>query len=103
MWLGYQQSLRPCQTGLMLNMDVAATAFIEPMDAVPFIADAARAQDVQRMNPMQTKKANSAVRGVQVGINCFSRSQPSAVHFSLDLNWAKLLAFPQKRRHSGCD
>jgi len=65
-WLGYQQSLRPCQTGLMLNMDVAATAFIEPMDAIPFLAQSARASDVQRMNAMQLRKAAHAVRGVQV-------------------------------------
>ena len=65
-WLGYQQSLRPCQTGLLLNMDVAATAFIEPMDAIPFLAQAARASDVQRMNAMQLRKASHAVRGVQV-------------------------------------
>ena len=64
-WLGYQQSLRSCQTGLMLNMDVAATAFIEAMDAIPFLANAARASDVQRMNAMQLKKASHAVRGVQ--------------------------------------
>ena len=66
MWLGYQQSLRPCQTGLMLNIDVAATAFIEPMDAIPFLANAARASDVQHMNPMQLRKASHAIKGVQV-------------------------------------
>ncbi len=65
-WLGYQQSLRPCQTGLLLNMDVAATAFIEPMDAIPFLAQSARASDVQRMTAMQLRKASHAVRGVQV-------------------------------------
>jgi Argonaute linker 1 domain len=29
-WLGYQQSLRACEMGLTLNVDVASTAFIEP-------------------------------------------------------------------------
>jgi hypothetical protein len=29
-WLGYQQSLRPCETGLTLNVDLAATAFLQP-------------------------------------------------------------------------
>ena len=28
-WLGYQQSLRPTQGGLLLNVDLAATAFLE--------------------------------------------------------------------------
>jgi Argonaute linker 1 domain len=28
-WLGYQQSLRACEMGLTLNVDVASTAFIE--------------------------------------------------------------------------
>ena len=28
-WLGYQQSLRPCESGLTLNVDLAATAFLQ--------------------------------------------------------------------------
>jgi eukaryotic translation initiation factor 2C len=28
-WLGYQQSLRPVQGSLSLNVDLAATAFLE--------------------------------------------------------------------------
>ena len=28
-WLGYQQSLRPVQGALSLNVDLAATAFLE--------------------------------------------------------------------------
>jgi len=66
-WLGYQQSLRPCQTGLLLNMDIAATAFIEPMDVIPFILNAVgRGASIDRLNPMQLKKAARAIKGVQV-------------------------------------
>ena len=36
-WLGYQQSLRACEMGLTLNVDVASTAFIEPQP-VPSLA-----------------------------------------------------------------
>ena len=69
-WLGYQQSLRPCQTGLMLNMDIAATAFLEPLDVIPFLNNAlGRGADVTRgLNPMQLKKAARAIRGVQARV-----------------------------------
>ena len=38
-WLGYQQSLRPVQGSLSLNVDLAATAFLE----VPLIATSSHA------------------------------------------------------------
>ena len=70
MWLGYQQSLRPCQTGLVLNIDIAATAFLEPLDVIPFLNNAlGRGADVTRgLNPMQLKKAARVIRGVQVTV-----------------------------------
>jgi len=72
-WLGYQQSLRPCQTGLLLNMDIAATAFIEPMDVIPYILNAVgRGASIDRLNPMQLKKAARAIKGVQVSSAIFS-------------------------------
>lgn len=37
MWLGYQQSLRPCQAGLMLNIDTAATAFLEDQPMTQYL------------------------------------------------------------------
>ena len=68
MWLGYQQSLRPCQAGLTLNVDIAATAFLEEQDMLPFMAAAlgGRGVDLQRLNPGQQRKLARAVRGVQV-------------------------------------
>jgi len=68
-WLGYQQSLRPCQTGLTLNIDISATAFLEEQEMMNFMAAAlgGRGIDLTRLNPMQVKKINRAIRGVQVG------------------------------------
>ena len=37
-WLGYQQSLRPVHMGLSLNVDLAATAFLEEQPVVNFLA-----------------------------------------------------------------
>jgi len=36
-WLGYQQSLRPLHMGLSLNVDLAATAFLEEQPVVNFL------------------------------------------------------------------
>lgn len=36
-WLGYQQSLQPLHMGLSLNVDLAATAFLEQQPVVTFL------------------------------------------------------------------
>ena len=40
-WLGYQQSLRPCQVGLAINVDIACTAFLEEMPVPDYLAKSA--------------------------------------------------------------
>ena len=36
-WLGYQQSLQPLHMGLSLNVDLAATAFLEQQPVINFL------------------------------------------------------------------
>ena len=66
-WIGYNQSLRPCQTGLTLNMDITAAAFLEGQPMLQLISTTVGMQDLTRgLNPVQVKSINKAVRGVQV-------------------------------------
>jgi eukaryotic translation initiation factor 2C len=37
-WRGFYQSIRPTQMGLSLNIDMSATAFIEPLPVIDFVA-----------------------------------------------------------------
>ncbi|RMZ53214.1 hypothetical protein APUTEX25_005203, partial [Auxenochlorella protothecoides] len=64
-WLGYQQSLRPCQTGLALNVDMAATAVLEEKPLLELVADkvghvAGPLPDAAR------RRLNRDLRGVKV-------------------------------------
>jgi eukaryotic translation initiation factor 2C len=74
-WLGYQQSLRPTHAGLSLNVDIAATAFLEVQPVINFLARSAglrEARDFLRgISPVQLKKANKAIAGIMVSL--FSR------------------------------
>jgi eukaryotic translation initiation factor 2C len=69
-WLGYQQSLRPCQAGLSLNVDIAATAFLEVQPAIDYLARSAGLREtrdlIRGLNPGQLKKANKAFAGIMV-------------------------------------
>ena len=66
-WIGYNQSLRPCQTGLTLNMDITAAAFLEGQPMLQLIGTTVGMQDLSRgLSPVQVKSINKAVRGVQV-------------------------------------
>ena len=69
-WLGYQQSLRPSHAGLTLNVDMAATAFLEPQMVIDFLQKAVglrSPQDFAHLNPMQHRKATKAITGLRVG------------------------------------
>ncbi|PRW57108.1 argonaute 1 [Chlorella sorokiniana] len=65
-WLGYQQSLRPCQTGLALNVDMAATAMLEPMELIDYMHE--KIGDVQGrgLTPVQTRILMRALKGIKV-------------------------------------
>ncbi|KAK9827384.1 hypothetical protein WJX81_005044 [Elliptochloris bilobata] len=69
-WLGYQQSLRPCESGLTLNVDLAATAFLQVQPVHEYLARSAGLRDVREfsrgMTPMQHKKASKAIAGIRV-------------------------------------
>ncbi|EFN55085.1 hypothetical protein CHLNCDRAFT_134979 [Chlorella variabilis] len=65
-WLGYQQSLRPCQTGLALNIDMAATAMLEASELTDYMYE--KIGDVQGRGPtpVQTRILTRALKGVKV-------------------------------------
>ncbi|KAK9915065.1 hypothetical protein WJX75_004310 [Coccomyxa subellipsoidea] len=70
-WLGYQQSLRPSQGGLTLNMDMAATAFLEPRPVIDFLLRAVglrSPQDFARLTPQQHRAASKAITGIKVEV-----------------------------------
>eukprot|EP00887_Chlorella_sp_A99_P007698 scaffold20.g7698.t1 len=64
-WLGYQQSLRPCQTGLALNVDMVATAMLEAGELTDFMYE--KIGDVRgAVTPIQRRTLDKALRGVKV-------------------------------------
>lgn len=68
-WLGYQQSLRPSQGGLTLNVDLAATAFLEPQPVIDFLCRAVglrSPKDFARLTPQQLRTASKAITGIRV-------------------------------------
>ena len=66
-WIGYNQSLRPCQSGLTLNMDITAAAFLEGQPMLQLIGSTVGMQSVAGgLNPGQVRTINKAIRGVQV-------------------------------------
>ena len=68
MWLGYNQSLRPAQVGLTLNVDMAATAFLEVQKLADFIGRALgiRTGQLASADPRTIKKASKAITGIKV-------------------------------------
>ncbi|KAK9869069.1 hypothetical protein WJX84_001880 [Apatococcus fuscideae] len=66
-WLGFRQSLRPCQGGLSLNVDIAATAFLKPSHALDYLRDVVGISGFDReLTPMANRKASRALRGIKV-------------------------------------
>jgi Argonaute linker 1 domain len=76
-WLGYSQSLRATDSGLSLNVNTAAAAFLEEQPVVNLMAAAAGlrdASDIERsgLTPDRQRKMSKAVTGVKV--QCCARS-----------------------------
>ena len=68
-WIGYNQSLRPCQSGLTLNTDITAAAFLEGQPMLRLISGTVGMQNISGgLNPQQVRLINKAVRGVQVSV-----------------------------------
>ena len=65
--IGYKQSLRPCQSGITLNMDITAAAFLEGQPMLQLIGSTVGMQNVSGgLNPGQVRSINKAIRGAQV-------------------------------------
>lgn len=68
LWMGYQQSLRPCEGGLALNVDGACTAFLEECPVPDFMAKAAGVFNIEQLahiGDMQKKRCNKAMIGIK--------------------------------------
>ena len=67
--MGYQQSLRPCEAGLALNVDSACTAFLEESPVLDFMVKAAGAFNVEQLGHCQEhqmRKISKALIGIKV-------------------------------------
>ena len=75
-WLGYNQSLRPAELGLTLNIDMAATAFLEVQPVLDFISRALnlRPQQLTSADPRTIKKASRAITGIKVAATLYGAS-----------------------------
>ncbi len=68
MWLGYTQSLRPTQSGLTLNMDMAATAFLEVQPVIDYLLRAINFRSPEQFanaSPQIIRKAARAIAGIK--------------------------------------
>ena len=69
-WLGFSQSLRACETGLTLNVDVASTAFVTAQPMVEFVARVAGVRPDLLSNGLsgnQLRAVTRAALNLQVG------------------------------------
>lgn len=79
-WLGYKQSLRPCETGLTLNLDMATTAFLSADPVLEFLRNSLRCSldDLLCNDDRILQKANRALRNLRVCLSpLFSSCAPS--------------------------
>ncbi|CAK4212381.1 unnamed protein product [Aphanomyces euteiches] len=67
LWYGYHQSLRPTQTRLALNIDVAATAFIEQM-SLPDYIQKVMGDRINWSDPGFIKQAARILKSVKVRV-----------------------------------
>ena len=67
-WLGYTQSLRPTQCGLTVNMDMAATAFLEVQPVIDFLMRAVGFRTPAQFAgapPAVVRKAERVIKGLK--------------------------------------
>ncbi|KDP32340.1 hypothetical protein JCGZ_13265 [Jatropha curcas] len=68
-WRGFYQSIRPTQMGLSLNIDMSATAFIEPVLVIEFAAQILGKDVYTRpLSDADRIKVKKALRGVKVEV-----------------------------------
>lgn len=77
-WLGYKQSLRPCENGLTLNVDTAATAFLAPVPVLQQLSNALRKREdaLSLEERGDLVKAKKAMRSLKVGT--FAQRHPAS-------------------------
>ncbi|CAH9097364.1 unnamed protein product [Cuscuta epithymum] len=69
-WKGFYQSLRPCQMGLSLNIDVSARAFYEPKLVSEYVFDFLKVRDVSRpLTDQDRLKVKRVLKGVRVEVS----------------------------------
>ena len=69
-WLGYQQSLRACQSGLTLNVDTASTVFLSAQPMMQYLMNHLGVGEQGLVNMTQDvfRKASNAVKNTKVGV-----------------------------------
>ncbi|KAM0056645.1 putative post-transcriptional gene silencing PAZ-Argonaute family [Helianthus debilis subsp. tardiflorus] len=68
-WRGFYQSMRPTQMGLSLNIDMAATAFVEAVPVIDFVKQLLNRNDTTRpLSDADRVKIKKALKGVKVEI-----------------------------------
>nr|CAB3448425.1 unnamed protein product [Digitaria exilis] len=68
-WRGFYQSIRPTQMGLSLNIDMSATAFIEPLPVIDFVGQLLKSEIHSRpLSDAERVKIKKALRGVKVEV-----------------------------------
>ncbi|KAK9715282.1 hypothetical protein RND81_06G154500 [Saponaria officinalis] len=68
-WRGFYQSIKPTQMGLALNIDMSASAFIEPLPVIEFVAQVL-GKDVRSrpLSDADSVKVKKALRGIKVEV-----------------------------------
>lgn len=68
-WFGYFQSIRATQNRLVVNLDLAATAFVKAMDVLDYVHEVLTPREFPRsFNRTQHSIFGKAIRGVKVEI-----------------------------------
>ncbi|KAH7849364.1 hypothetical protein Vadar_016819 [Vaccinium darrowii] len=68
-WRGFYQSVKPTQMGLSLNIDMSATAFIEPLPVIEFVAQVLGKDVYSRpLSDADCVKVKKALRGIKVEV-----------------------------------
>ncbi|CAM9986987.1 unnamed protein product, partial [Hapterophycus canaliculatus] len=71
-WVGYYQSLRATQSGLTLNVDMSAMAFVRSMPMMDFVCELLGVRDPNMLSrgirPYDRRKLETALKGVNVEV-----------------------------------
>eukprot|EP00455_Lapot_gusevi_P034814 TRINITY_DN3851_c0_g1_i1.p1 TRINITY_DN3851_c0_g1~~TRINITY_DN3851_c0_g1_i1.p1 ORF type:complete len:868 (+),score=234.20 TRINITY_DN3851_c0_g1_i1:376-2604(+) len=69
LWFGHYQSLRPTQRGLMLNMDVAAVAMVEPGPLLEHLVARLGLRQIDQLKPHHAPQMRRFARGLTIQIS----------------------------------